>query len=208
MSESALAEDMKTYEENRVSQLISGNKELIYPAMFYLAGLLLGVSFYTQSGTGFKSLLQGAIANSPEGLQRTLTNQFGVYFTLFSLTVLLGMCLIGFPFIQLIPLGCGLEIGLKLAYFYTTYSIKGIGYSLLMIIPETAAFMTVIIFTIHLSRQLSKQIYALTTQKTDMTEAVDLKSYLKGFFLYGVVVAVISVTNALAIFLMQSIVTI
>jgi hypothetical protein len=102
----------------------------------------------------------------------------------------------------------GFVISLKTAFYYVNYSVKGIGYSLLIIIPECSALIVILLYTIKTSSKLSKNIYNLTAKKSDMTEEINLKSYLKSFLLYGLIVTIISLANALAIYLLSSIIAI
>jgi hypothetical protein len=102
----------------------------------------------------------------------------------------------------------GFEIALKVSFYYTNYSVKGIGYAVLMIIPESAALITVLLFTIKTSLELSKKIYNITSKKTDMLEEVNLKTYLKSFLIYGILITIIVAGNSLISYLLNSIISI
>jgi stage II sporulation protein M len=199
-------DEITTKEKKGLISTLIDNKEYIYPILFYLAGLIIGSIFY--SNINLNDVFSALFQLNSENFLSLFINRFSIYISIFALTVLLGMCLIGFPFINLVPLFCGIEIGIKISYYYVTYSVKGIGYSLLMIIPESAIFLAVLVFTIKSSNELSKSIYDATTKKSDMTKEINLKSYLKKFLLYGVIVAGISSINALASYLLGSIINI
>ncbi len=183
-------------------------REYIYPCLFYACGLVMGTILYPNINSKLLYKAMSALSGNQTEFVPMFINRFCLYFSIFVLTVLLGLCLIGFPFTNLIPMSTGLAVALKLSYYYVQYNVKGIGYGLLMIVPEFAAFITVIVFTIKVSNELSKSIYDAATKKEDVTEEVNLKSHLKAFLIYGGVIICISLVNAGASYLLQSIVTI
>lgn len=191
-----------------ISDEIIKNKNLIYPLLFYISGLLLGSVLYTAiSKTAVFNLMESIFKLQNEGFLELFINKFSTYFSVFTITILFGMCLVGFPFINFIPLLCGIEIALRISYFYVNYSAKGIGYSLLMIIPESAVFLLVLIHTIDKSNSLSKSIFSITMKKN---ENIDFQPavYLKSFGLYAVLIIIISAVNALVTYLLENLISI
>ena len=188
-------------------QLLLENREYIAPVLFYLSGLFIGTFLY-HADSPLSALLEkfGALNDSP--LLTLFINRFALYIAVYALTVLLGMCLIGFPFINLVPLFTGVAVALRASYFYVAYPVKGIGYTLLMLAPESAAFVTVLVFAIQKSRALSRSIFALTVKKEDMPGSFALSAYLKSFALYIPVIAFIALVNAAAVYLLGAIVKI
>ena len=184
------------------------NKAYIYPVMMYAAGLISGLILFKFANKSLLSLLSELFTISNTTFQEQILNHFCLYFSIYVLTVLFGLCLIGFPILNIIPLSTGLLLAIKLSYFYATYSAKGIGYSILMIIPEGAVYVTVLIFTIVKSNEMSRSIFDLISKKSDMTKEINLKSYLKAFLFYAIIVAVISLMNASSNFLLSSIISI
>lgn len=191
-----------------ISDEIIKNKNLIYPLLFYISGLLLGSVLYTAiSKTAVFDLMESIFKLQNEEFLELFINKFSTYFSIFTITILFGMCLVGFPFINFIPFLCGIEIALRISYFYVNYSAKGIGYSLLMIIPESAAFLLVLIHTIDKSNSLSKSIFSITMKKN---ENIDFQPavYLKSFGLYAVLIIIISAVNALVTYLLENLISI
>ena len=190
-----------------ISSLIIENKEYIYPALFYIAGLLLGsMLFKTINNTALSKLIELVINSSEMAFGAVFLNRISLYFSIYSLCVLLGMCLIGFPIINLIPLLTGCELALKIAYYYVIFKAKGVGFSLLMLVPEGAAIATVLIYSIKTSRNLSKNIYEIAAKGT--TNQIQIKSYLKKYLIYALIVALIALFNALTAYLLSSIIKI
>ena len=193
-------------EKKSFGQVIVENKEFIYPSLFYIAGLVLGsFCFNLINNTALSKLIELIFNSSDTAFNAVFLNRFSLYFSIYVLTVLLGMCLIGFPFINLVPLLMGCEIAIKTAYYYVNFNVKGVGFALLMIIPEGAAIATVLVYSIKTSTLLSKNIYDLAA-KGSCNDKIDIKSCLKKYLLYGFIVAIISLINALASFLLSSII--
>ena len=198
---------MEKAESRTFLDIISDYKDLIYPGIIYIAGLIIGTALFKFSNGSFNEIISKIINTDSADFLALFFNRFSIYISVYAVTVVFGMCLIGLPFIYCIPLITGVVIAFKTAYFYLNYKAKGIGYSLLMIIPESAAFETVLILTINKATYLSKYIFKETLNKTDMTEEINLKSYLKCFVIYLFFIAFISLINALLTYLLSSIIT-
>ncbi len=183
------------------------NKGIIYSSLFYISGLLLGSFLFEIINNLALSKLIELIISTQTSFTSVLLNRFFLYFSVYTVCVLLGMCLIGFPILNIIPVVIGFELAVKISYFYVNYKIKGLGFALLMIIPEGAAVSTVLIYAIKTSNNLSKSIYDMTSNKSLSTN-IDIKYYLKKYIVYSLIISGISLINALASFLIGSIIKI
>lgn len=184
------------------------NKQYIYLILIYISGLLAGtLLFRSLNLIRFSSTIGEILAIKSDSLLAVFTDRLSVYLLIYVFTILLGLCIIGFPIINLVPFLCGFEISIKIAYYFNIYSLKGIGYSLLMIVPETAAFMVILFFTICSSKSLSKSIFDISLQKNPEKQLI-LKDYFKSFLIYGAGIAAISFVNSVIIFLFNSIIKI
>ena len=183
-----------------LSQIILENKEYIYSALFYISGLILGAFFFRIiNNTALSKLIEVIFENTKSSFTSVFLNRFFLYFSIYVLCVLLGMCLIGFPLLNAVPFIIGVELAVKIAYFYVNYKIKGMGFALLMIIPEGAAVSTVLIYAIKTSTNLSKCIYEKASSKGD--NEIDIRFYFREYIIYGLIITLISLINALASFL-------
>lgn len=190
-----------------VAGILSDNKQFIYPIIMYVAGVISGTVLFKNANSTFLSIISDIFSSSSISFQAMLVNHFCLYFSVFTIAVLFGMCLIGFPIVNIITICIGIEVGIKLCYYYLTYSAKGIGYSILMIIPETAVFVTIIIFTLVKSNALSKAMYMIISKKEGMIEEINLKSYLKSFVLYAFIIMIVSILNASLNYFFSSIIS-
>lgn len=190
-----------------IVSILSENKQFIYPIVLYVAGVISGTVLYKNANPAFLSIISEIFSSSTVSFDVMLINHFCLYFSVFTITVLFGLCLIGFPIVNIITICIGIEIGIKLCYYYVTYSAKGIGYSILMIIPEAAVFVTIIIFTLVKSNALSKAMYMIISKKEGMNEEINLKSYLKSFVLYAFIIMIVSLLNASLNYFFSSIIS-
>ena len=65
-----------------------------------------------------------------------------------------------------------------------------------MIAPFICSFLTVIIFTISLSYDLSKKIYDITVNKSEKCEKIAYGAYIKKYALYAAELVGVSLINA------------
>lgn len=197
-----------TKESFDFDDFIEKNKEYIFLLLIYVAGLLAGsLLFKSLNLSKYSSYVSDFLTVKGDSLLSVAVDRLSVYLIIYVFTILLGLCIIGFPIINLVPLLCGFEVAIKIAFYYNLYSLKGIGYSLLMIAPEAAAFMVILFFTISSSKELSKNIFDISVQKNSKKQIV-LADYLKSFLKYGAEIIVISFVNSLIIYLFNSIIKI
>lgn len=167
-------------------------KAIIYSFLFYTLGLVLGSYFYKiTSGKAIENLVKP----KEHSLIYLFSSNVCVYFALFFVVAFLGFCLIGYPFTNIVPMLLGIETGLKCGYFLINYSIKGLGYILIMIVPFIALFLTILSFTIKLSTDLSKSLIEIAKNNTN-SNSLDVKPYLKKYLLLGLSIIVTAFADA------------
>lgn len=186
-------------------KFFSENKTFIYSVLFYFCGLLGGSFMYKKCQN---DVLNKILACGDESFIQLLTNNISVYFLLFALSLLMGLCLVGFPFINLIPMYIGFEAGMKVAYYYINYSVKGIGYTLLMIVPFVCFYTTVIMYTISMSYTLSRNIYCITVKKETLSDELNYKLFLKKYLIYAGIIFIAAVVNTAVTTALKGIITI
>lgn len=197
-------DDHKSKEKKAFSFDFYEYKSVIYTALFYAFGLFIGSYFYKISAT---ETLNELLRPQEHSLANLFISNFCIYFSLYVLVVFLGFCLIGYPIINIIPTVIGLVTGLKASYLFINYSVKGIGYSIIMLIPFAALFLTVIAFTINESTSLSKELIHIT-KNTDKHSELNLKPYIKKYLILALCILIISFVNACLTSLLFTVVTI
>ncbi len=181
-------------EKKSLYEIFTEYKTVIYSSVFFAAGLLCGALLYKNCRTdALNEIIKTAAGNDFLNL---FINNLGFYFLVFALTVLLGICLVGFPIINAVPLIIGVQAGLEIAYYYLNFGFKGFGYCILMIAPFVSSFLTVIVYTVSLSSELSRKIYDLTIGKKDTAEKIEYKKYMKKYLLYAIMIVIVALVNS------------
>lgn len=181
-------------EKKSLHEIFTEYKTVIYSSVFFAAGLLCGALLYKNCRTdALDEIIKTAAGNDFLNL---FINNLGFYFLVFALTVLLGICLVGFPIINAVPLIIGVQAGLEIAYYYLNFGFKGFGYCILMIAPFVSSFLTVIVYTVSLSSELSRKIYDLTIGKKDTAEKIEYKKYMKKYLLYAIMIVIVALVNS------------
>lgn len=181
-------------EKKSLYEIFTEYKTVIYSSVFFAAGLLCGALLYKDCRTdALDEIIKTAAGNDFLNL---FINNLGFYFLVFALTVLLGICLVGFPIINAVPLIIGVQAGLEIAYYYLNFGFKGFGYCILMIAPFVSSFLTVIVYTVSLSSELSRKIYDLTIGKKDTAEKIEYKKYMKKYLLYAIMIVIVALVNS------------
>lgn len=182
-----------------IEQLINENLSYIVYICVYFAGLIIGSLLYKNIYTRINNELFEDVFNyHADDFLETFFSKLSIYLSVYLITVLIGLCVIGYPIVCSVPFLCGIEIALKLSYFYNLYNFKGFGYSLLIIIPEASMFILVLIYAIKSAGDMSKNLMQIARNNASNNE-VSIKSYLKSFLIYGSEIIAISLINAVLI---------
>lgn len=181
----------------------SENKFALYSFLFYGFGLFIGTYFYKISkNTKIDDLI--LVKDNTFGVM--FATKFCVYFSIFMIVAFLGFCIISYPIINIFPLMIGVFNGIKIGYYFLTYQAKGIGYTLIMIVPYTALFITVISFVINNSTSLSRDIRALTKGERELK--IDLAPYIKEYLILAMIITSVALIDCSLTKLLVNVVTI
>ncbi len=191
-----------------IEEILTEEREIIYSILFYIAGLLVGsLGFNLINSIALTKAMKAIFTPQIGNLASVFICNFALYISVFAVTVLLGLFLIGYPVINAVPLLIGCSIGLKVTFFYVTYGVKGIGYALLLVIPQAAVFTTVVLYTIRQSSIISKYILNCVSSKA-AGEPLKIKSLLGRYITYTLAVTVTAFVNALFTYLLSDIIKI
>lgn len=181
----------------------SENKSSAYAMLFYSFGLFIGAFFYkiAQSDN-----LNKIIMVQNDNIKELLIRNFCIYLTIFLMTAFFGFCLIGKPIAYIVPVFVGIGIGCKLGYYFVNYSTKGIGYSLIMIVPYIALFMCILLYTISTTSDLSSSLIKLA--KGEGGNRIELPPYYKKYIIYFALIIAVAVLDSVLTKLLVSVVTI
>lgn len=181
----------------------SENKFIFYCGLFYAVGLFIGSYFYKLAQS---DKLNELVMIKDNSFANLMLSNFCAYFSLFLITAFLGFCLISTPLINIVPIFIGIATGSRLSYYFVNYDAKGVGYSLIMIVPYIALLITTIAYTMKVSVELSAKIRNLV--KGESKDPFEINPYLKKYLLLAVAIIVVSVIDSGLTKLLFSVVTI
>lgn len=181
----------------------SENKFIFYCGLFYAVGLFIGSYFYKLAQS---DKLNELVMIKDNSFANLMLSNFCAYFSLFLITAFLGFCLISTPLINIVPIFVGVATGSRLSYYFVNYDAKGVGYSLIMIVPYIALLITTIAYTMKVSVELSAKIRNLV--KGESKDPFEINPYLKKYLLLAVAIIAVSVIDSGLTKLLFSVVTI
>lgn len=181
----------------------SENKFIFYCGLFYAVGLFIGSYFYKLAQS---DKLNELVMIKDNSFANLMLSNFCAYFSLFLITAFLGFCLISTPLINIVPIFIGIATGSRLSYYFVNYDAKGVGYSLIMIVPYIALLITTIAYTMKVSVELSAKIRNLV--KGESKDPFEINPYLKKYLLLAVAIIAVSIIDSGLTKLLFSVVTI
>ena len=184
------------------NKLISGSRGVgidfkaeranIYSVILFACGLVIGSVFYKYSGG---KLIDSVLELKERSFTELICGNICIYMAAFLVTLFLGLCIVGYYIIYSVPFIIGVSAGLKISYYLISFGVKGLGFSLLMLVPFQAFFMTVVCYTIARSTSLSKMLMQLISTENN-SDKIPIKDSIKSYSLYGFLMIVCAFVNA------------
>lgn len=184
------------------NQVFLNNKSFIYSGLFYSFGLFIGAMLYKIAQS---KILDSILKPKNSELSQLLTSNIFLYLAVFLFVMFLGFCLVGYQILNAVPLLIGIKTGLIIGFYFINFAIKGFAYSVVMVAPYTALFVTVISFTIRQSSDFSREILDITKGRSVNYQP---KMHLKMYLVLGLVVIATAVIKSLLTNLLLDVVTI
>lgn len=111
----------------------------------------------------FSTNLDSRLAQSTVGI---FCACFASDFLFLSAVFLLGLAPWGIPFMSLVMMFKGFGTGLTAGYLFITYSLKGAGFYLLVLLPGTFTFCLALVLLLSYAFKFSKQIFLNTVSRS------------------------------------------
>lgn len=200
-------ENKRIKSKTDISKTIEENKHYITITAIYILGLLVGTIVYKNLDTAsINELLEKTAAVTNDSFIAVLTQKLITYLSIYLFTIVFGLSVIGYPFINIIPFLCGFEAAVKLSYYYTSYNVKGVGYSLLLNAPEISLYIVVIIFAVKKAGELSRKIFRSSFLQ-ELEQTNPMSYYSKIFIIYTAAVLGVALINSSMEYLLKTVVT-
>lgn len=183
--------------KKKLTDMILNNQIVIIVFVIYVFGLIAGSICYNSiDSESVKAVTDELLAFKQKSFVDQLIDDLCLNVSLYFLTFIFGLCCIGLPAVSLMPFVIGIINSVKISYFYINYGIKGIGYTLLMILPGASLFVAVSILSASNGIEMSRVLFNAALRSGSFDRSLTL-SYLKEFLFFGIATIVISVLNAL-----------
>lgn len=183
--------------KKKLTDMILNNQIVIIVFVIYVFGLIAGSICYNSiDSESVKAVTDELLAFKQKSFVDQLIDDLCLNVSLYFLTFIFGLCCIGLPAVSLMPFVIGIINSVKISYFYINYDIKGIGYTLLMILPGASLFVAVSILSASNGIEMSRVLFNAAFRSGSFDRSLTL-SYLKEFLFFGIATIVISVLNAL-----------
>ncbi|MEG1834837.1 MAG: stage II sporulation protein M [Oscillospiraceae bacterium] len=176
---------LKKFKSPKNTMLIK-NQKLIILTLIVIAGFLIGSFSLKYPNEQFLSKSFGIVENLyNQQINQTILANFIEYFfseALFLLIVFLfGLCIIGEPFLWIIPFIRSLESGLIMSIIYQNFSLKGIVYCISIIIPSAIVALSTLIIATKESILMTKDINAIIKKKNPISSPNIIRLYLERY---------------------------
>ena len=113
-----------------------------------------------------------------QGIVRNFCNSFAVNGLFIAINLFFGFSLIGYPFLNVLPLIKGLGTGAICGYLYSAYKFTGLGYCFLMIFPGAVVSAFALIIACNDSCEYSRNAYLKAIKGEGQFEKDETRVYL------------------------------
>lgn len=147
------------YSKNKVSKMEIPREILLFSLLLIL-GILIGV-FTAKKGNDnilmqVKNMFDSFYSiREDQSILLSVSNSLKVSGAFWLINLIFGLCVIGIPFVAVIPTIRGLGIGLVTGYIYSIYGLQGIGYCFLVIFPGALISFIALIYSVSDSFKMS-----------------------------------------------------
>ena len=115
-----------------------------------------------------------------------------------TLSYMLGLCVIGMPFLYLPLIFDSIGKGLVLGFLYLQYGFWGILKSLVFLLPQNVFICLLFVYAVKFSVKMSKQMYSLLSDdKVTVDYHLNFKKYNQKYLFFGFCLVLIGAFDAL-----------
>ncbi len=163
-------------------------KNLIFYILF-VCGFIIGILTMKGEENSLKSVFSEFFTNylanqTQEKFLSTFFNAVTINIILPFFTFVFGLCAVGIPIIIAIPALSGITVGMAIGFLYSSYSLQGLGYATLIIIPSVAIVGATLIRCCTEAIRMSIEIIADTSGYQTPSKQNELKDYCFRFLIF------------------------
>ncbi len=187
------------FKKKRKYNFLLENKAVIIASIIFIVGLLIAV-FTVEKGTkAFNFIFDFFYLNRLNmHFFKVFLLCFSVYFSLLTVIFLCGSSLMGAILIPIIILVLGILFGGISANLYSLYSLKGIAFNAVVIVPPAIFFLITLFFASKSSFYFSLDIVKLTVIKSGAVNiSENFKRFCSSYLVYAILIFLVSLSDTI-----------
>ncbi len=163
-------------------------KNLVFFVLFF-CGLIIGVLTMKNETSTLKDIfseffVQYITNKSNESFFNCFLDSLFIIIMPTIVTYIFGLCAVGLPIIIAIPTLTGIAVGMAIGFLYSSYSLQGLGYAALIIIPSLAVVIATLIKCCSEAINMSIEIIAGISGYQSQNRRNELKDYCLRFLIF------------------------
>lgn len=182
------------YKSLDLKALLIEKWQVVLLISLFWAGMIIGCIFINNETNELTEKIASVIekgfsARSSYTSMQIFKNSLLTHSIFLILAYILGMSGIGYPFICLVPMICGVSNGMVSGYIYSSFGIKGFLYCLTTVYPGLLISLVALIIGSCECLQMSLQVFKILTDKNRISCENSAKKYGYQFIvLFGIVI--------------------
>lgn len=173
----------------RFLEAVVQNWRLLFLFLMFAAGMACGASII-KDGDSFLTSKLVEVFESYHAIRsvQSIAATFGN--TLFASTLFIlsgyifGLCAVGIPIISALPFLKGLGLGMVTGWLYSTFALKGLAYSLLIIYPGSLVAILALLLGCNESLMTSYDIFLSISNRSDKADGGGIRLYNARFIIF------------------------
>lgn len=177
-------------------------KNLFFFTLF-ICGLILGVLTIKNKNTELNNLLKSFLTNyiavrTESNIPECIFDTSILVILIPLITFVLGLCAVGVPIIIAIPTLVGVILGMTIGVLYLQYTLQGLGYSALIIMPSAAIIIGTLLKCCNESINMSLEIiYMIIGGNKRTNQTNELKEYCLKYLVLTIPFLVSAILNTI-----------
>ena len=175
-------------------------KNLLFFTLFF-CGFIVGILSMKGEENQIKSIAieffgDYILNKSNDGFFAAFLNSFFLICFFPFITFIFGLCAVGIPIIIAIPTIIGVLVGMAIGFLYSCYSLQGLGYAALILIPSVSIVIATLIRCCNEAVNMSIEIIANMSGYKNQAKRNEFKEYFLRFLIFLVPLIISAIINA------------
>lgn len=190
----------RSFDFSRLKMILREEWKMVTLISIFLSGMIIGAiaAKHTDNAINAKLITMFSdftMLRSTQSIFQTFVNSFIVSFIYLSIVFAFGLCAVGIPIISIIPLCRGIGIGMIAGYLYSTYSLSGAGYCMVILFPSAIISTAALLFGCNESFVMSYEIFNVMSGKIPNQYGNIFKRYSLRYFILLAIITVSAVID-------------